>query len=138
MDYTTSKAFTIGVGIFVTLIIVGAFILVLNVVADIYNATENTNTSIAAQFDNVYSMYAGAELNALNLMNTLRKYETDTTVRIGVKFKANEDILYSGSNTALLGEIEDMVQFGTLSYEKMFKVSVVEDDLIIRVIFTEK
>lgn len=138
MDYTTSKAFVIGVGIFVTLIIVGAFILVLNVVADIYNATENTNTSISAQFDNIYSMYAGAELNALNLMNTLRKYETDTAVRIGVKFKANEDIQYSGSNTALLEEISDMVQFGTLSYEKMFNVSVVEDDLIIRVIFTEK
>lgn len=138
MDYTTSKAFVIGVGIFVTLIIVGAFILVLNVVADIYNATENTNTSISAQFDNIYSMYAGAELNALNLMNTLRKYETDTDVRIGVKFKANEDIQYSGSNTALLEEISDMVQFGTLSYEKMFNVSVVEDDLIIRVIFTEK
>lgn len=138
MDYTTSKAFVIGVGIFVTLIIVGTFILVLNVVADIYNATENTNTSITAQFDNIYSMYAGAELNALNLMNTLRKYETDTTVRIGVKFKANEDIQYSGSNTALLEEISDMVQFGTLGYEKMFNVSVVEDDLIIRVIFTEK
>lgn len=138
MDYTTSKAFVIGVGIFVTLIIVGAFILVLNVVADIYNATENTNTSILAQFDNVYSMYSGAEFNALNLMNTLRKYETDTSIRIGVKFKANDEVEYGNSNAGLLASLDEKIVLGTLSYEKMFNVSVVEDNLVIRIIFTEK
>lgn len=137
MDYTTSKAFVIGVGIFVTLVIVGSFILVLTTVGDIYNATENTNTSIAAQFDNIYSMYSGAELNALNLMNTLRKYETDNVVRVGVKFKG-EDINYGGSNVGLLSELQDKIDEGTLSYEKMFNVSVLEDSNVIRVVFTEK
>lgn len=138
MDYTTSKAFVIGVGIFVTLVIVGSFILVLTTVGDIYNATENTNTSIAAQFDNVYSMYAGAELNALNLMNTLRKYETDNVVRVGVKFSKYEDINYGGSNAGLLNELQGMIDNSELSYEKMFKVSVLEDSSVIRVVFTEK
>lgn len=137
MDYTTSKAFVIGVGIFVTLVIVGSFILVLTTVGDIYNVTENTNTSIVAQFDNIYSMYSGAELNALNLMNTLRKYETDNVVRVGVKFKG-EDINYGGSNVGLLNELQNMIDEGTLSYEKMFNVSVLEDSNVIRVVFTEK
>ncbi len=138
MDYTTSKAFVIGVGIFVTLTIVGSFILILGEVADIYNETENTNTSIIAQYDNVYSMYAGAELNALNLMNTLRKYETDSDVRIGIKFKKEEVVDYGENNAELLRAVDNMIALGTLSYEKMFDVSVVEDGIYIRIIFTER
>ena len=137
MDYTTSKAFVIGIGIFVTLIIVGSLILVFTTIADIYNATENTDTSIASQFDNVYSMYSGASLNALNLMNTLRKYETDSQIRIGVGFKG-EDINYAGSNAGLLDELNTSIEEGTLGYEKMFDVSVIEDNNIIRIIFSEK
>lgn len=138
LDYSTSKAFAIGVGIFVTLIIVSSFILMLNVVADIYNATENTNTSITAQFDNVYSMYAGAKLNTLNLMNTLRKYETDELVRIGVKFKADDEVIYGQSNSLLLGDINDRVSRGELGYEEMFDVSVFENGIYIQIIFSKK
>lgn len=138
MDYTTSKAFVIGVGIFVTLLIVGTFILLLGIVSDVYTATENTNTSIASQFDNIYSMYAGSELNALNLTNTLRKYETDSEVRVGVKFNSDEEVNFGSSNAGLLEVINGKITGGTLSYEKMFNVSVVEDGIYIRIIFTEK
>lgn len=139
MDYTTSKAFIIGVGIFVTLTIVSLFIVVLNIVVDIYNSTETTDTSIIAQFDNLYSMYSGAELNALNLMNTLRKYETDTTVRIGVKFKTNAAVDYGdGSNVGLLEDIEKMYFEGKLEYERRFIVKVEETEAYVRLIFMEK
>lgn len=138
MDYSTSKAFVIGVGIFVTLLIVGSFILVLSTISDVYNATENTNTSIISQYDNIYSMYAGAKLNALNLTNTLRKYETDTTVLIGIKYKGEEDVYYGKSNEELLKEVNNKIVGGTLSYEKMFNVSVEEENLIIKIIFTEQ
>lgn len=138
MDYTISKAFVIGVGIFVTLIIVGSFILVLRVVTDIYNKTENTNTSIIAQFDNIYSMYAGAELNALDLTNTLRKYEQDDTVRIGLKMKSYEEVEYDNGNVEVLEKVNNMINSGKLSYEKLFNVSVTEDGIYIRIVFEEK
>lgn len=133
MDYTTSKAFTIGVGIFATLIIVGAFILVLTTVSDIYNATENTNTSIAAQFDNVYSMYAGAVLNALNLKNTLRKYENDNIVKVYVKFKELGGESISGKE-----EIETKLKNYNIGDEKLFDVFVDQDNNNIKIIFTER
>lgn len=132
MDYTTSKAFTIGVGIFATLIIVGAFILVLTTVSDIYNATENTNTSIAAQFDNVYSMYAGAVLNALNLKNTLRKYENDNIVKVYVKFKKLSGTI-SGKE-----EIETKLKNYNIGDEELFDVFVDQDNNNIKIIFTER
>ena len=137
MDYTTSKAFVIGFGIFVTLTIAGSFILILSTVSDIYNATENTNTSIVAQYDNVYSMYAGAELNALNLMNTLRKYENDTEIRVGIRYKNDEEEYFGASNKQLLNELTEKIVAEELSYEKMFKVSVKEKDLIIQIVFNE-
>ena len=59
---------------------------------------------------------------------------TDNT-EVAIK---GEDINYGGSNVGLLNELQDKIDKGTLSYEKMFNVSVLDENNVIRVVFIEK
>jgi len=141
MDYITSKVFVIAVGILVTLTIVTGVIFVLSSVNDIFDAVENTNTSIYDQYDNIYSTYGGATLNTVGLLNTLRKYEEEEGMHILVSFSAGEEATEYSSKTELIQRIESetgLIYQGIIGYETLYDVSVREENLDIYITFTRK
>lgn len=141
MDYITSKVFVIAVGILVTLTIVTGVIFVLSNVNEIFNAVENTNTSIYDQYDNIYSTYSGATLNTVGLLNTLRKYEEEDGMHILVSFNIGEEATEYTNKTELIQNIESetgLIFQGIIGYETLYDVSVREENLDIYITFTRK
>ena len=145
MDYITSKVFVIAVGIFVTLSIVTMAMLGFSKLGEIFNVVENTDISIRNQYDNMYSMYAGAELNTVRLLNTLRKYEEDDSVKIQVKgvntyiINIDDDNTDSIQNkTDMINHIEDQILAESVHYETLYDVSVTEELNYVLLTFTKK
>lgn len=135
MDYITSKTFMIAIGIFVTLVIVTGLILVFTKISDIYNLTENTNTSILSQYDNLYSMYSGAKLNTVGLLNTLRKYQEDPEVGVKIIMNGVTMDAVDENKKSVIQIIEGYVENNDLGYEEMFNVKVEENDPIVNIVF---
>ncbi|MBR5227882.1 MAG: hypothetical protein IKV94_04505 [Clostridia bacterium] len=144
MDYITSKVFVIAVGIFVTLSIVTMAILSFTKLGEIFNFVENTDISIRNQYDNMYSMYNGAELNTVGLLNALRRYEEDDAVKIRVVNNSyivnidddDEDTI--NNKTDMIKDIESKIRDGILDYHTPYVVSVTEDSMTVNLTFTKK
>lgn len=133
MDYITSRVFVIGVGIFMTLAIVTGVILVLSQVNEVYNAVENTNTSIIAEYDNIYSQYGESTLNTVGLLNTLRKYEEESDIHVLATFNNSEE-----ATAQSITDVEQKIQNGTIGYETLFNVSVKEESGQMYIVFKIK
>lgn len=81
MSFVTNKAFTIAVGIFVTIAIASGILIIFSNVNSIYGNVRNKDISLSSRF-NEYDMYNNTEMTGLDVINTARKYALDGTVRV--------------------------------------------------------
>lgn len=149
MDYITNKTVLIGVGIFVTLIIVTMVLLVFNEMKGVYNVVAKTETDIYTQFNNIVSMYDNAKMNGVELVNTIKKYESeirkedqDNTKLVDVKYPGVDTVRRAarleGIREAeyLKQKMEENIKLEGISYryENQYNVYVEKDEKGITII----
>lgn len=75
MDFISSKAISIGVGVLITIIVTSAVIFTITQVIDIYSKVYNTDTSIKGKYDEFDKFEDGKrEFTELEVYNFIKKY----------------------------------------------------------------
>ena len=73
MGDAANQAISLGVGIFVTLLIASGVIFIFSQMQDVYSEVSATDTNIAAQFGE-YAMYVNTTVTGLEVVNCANKY----------------------------------------------------------------
>lgn len=81
MDFLSTKALTIAVGIAVSLTITSSILFTLNQITKIYQGVYNTDISIRKQFTE-FAMYDGTLMTGLEMINTAKKYKDNQSVNV--------------------------------------------------------
>lgn len=121
MDVISNKAIIIGVGIFVTIIITSAIILIIGQVKDIYSGVYKTDISIQNMFGE-YDMYNNTYKTGIDLLNAAKKYNGNHLVT--VKYNNNKVNDENGIN-----KIKKDLELGNmLKYETKLYTTIVFDN----------
>lgn len=116
MGDNVNRALTLGVGIFVTLILVSGIITIFTQMRDIYGNVNKSNTSLLSSFDE-FSQYNYTEKTGLDVINCANKYYEDNTINIifdGRKINTQDGIDY----------IDRLYETGFLKYEDKYYSSL--------------
>lgn len=92
MDDLGVRAVIIGVGIFVTIMIMSIMIIMFSQMSEIFGLVASTDTSIYNKFDDIYSMYHGKTENGIGLLNTLKKIEENSNKNLIVIYPGCDEL----------------------------------------------
>ncbi len=81
MDFLSTKALTIAVGVMISLAITSAILFTLNQISGVYQGVYETDISIRKQF-NEFAMYDNTEMTGLEMINTAKKYKDNARVSV--------------------------------------------------------
>ncbi len=81
MDFLSTKALTIAVGISISLTITSAILFTLSQITSLYQDVYKTDVSIRKQFTE-FAMYDGTTMTGLQMYNTAKKFLNDTRVTV--------------------------------------------------------
>ena len=118
MGESLNKAIGLGVGIFITLLIVSGVITIFSQMQQIYSNVSNTDTNVTTRFGK-FAMYDNTEITGLDLVNCANKYYNENLVVVS----------YSGrdlNNADGVNYLQELVDNGTLKYEDKFHSTVEE------------
>ena len=93
MDSSANKALTIGVALFVTIIVTSGVCLTLNQMKDVYSEVYETDISIQSRFGE-YEAFDNTSKTGIEVVNAINKYVNNylVTIKIG-----NSVVLENGS-----------------------------------------
>ncbi len=93
MDSSANKALTIGVALFVTIIVTSGVFLTLNQMKDVYSEVYETDISIQSRFGE-YEAFDNTSKTGIEVVNAINKYVNNylVTIKIG-----NSVVLENGS-----------------------------------------
>lgn len=118
MGDAANQAISLGVGIFVTLLIASGVIFIFSQMQDVYSEVSATDTNIAAQFGE-YAMYDNTTVTGLEVVNCANKYYNENLVVImynNVEVNTQDGLTY----------LDNQYNNGFLLYEDLFN-SIVEE-----------
>ncbi|MEG1009005.1 MAG: hypothetical protein RSE41_06705 [Clostridia bacterium] len=139
MDYISTKAVYIAVGIFVTISIVSGIMFIMNQISNVYSDVNSTDVNIKNRFSE-YTMYENVELSGLDLINTVKKYSDYNNVKICIGTNTDEI-----NNTDFINKTKLPSYNKEIEYKKNYNVNVEpkknnnnDDTEIMLIIFKEK
>ena len=118
MGDAANQAISLGVGIFVTLLIASGVIFIFSQMQDVYSEVSATDTNIAAQFGE-YAMYDNTTITGLEVVNCANKYYDDNMVVVsymGLDVNNADGIQY----------LEQQLNNGFLTYDQKYS-SIAEE-----------
>jgi hypothetical protein len=131
MEEASTKALTFGVSLFVTMLIVSLVIASFGKIKEVLILTKNTDASIHSQFENIYLVYDGKELNGMGLLNTIKKFENDDVVSY-VDYPGRTNIINKNKNKREVENLKEVMDSGKkykgrlYRYEDKYRVEVKE------------
>lgn len=134
MENSVNKALMIGVGIFVTVIIVSGTIAVINQIKNIYAGVYNTDMNISSRF-NEFTKYEETDRTGLDMINAANKYYDELFVVV----EYNDTVL---NNETGISYLNNELEENRLTYDKKLysSVEIIEVDGMekTKIIFTDK
>ena len=118
MGEAASRAISLGVGIFVTLLIASGVIFIFSQMQEVYSQVSSTDTNIAAQFGE-YAMYDNTTITGLEVINCANKYYNENSVVVNYM---GRDV----NNVNGLQYLDEQLNNGTLSYDQKY-LSIIEE-----------
>lgn len=118
MGDSLNKAIMIGVGLFVTVIIISGIMFVFSQMQEIYKHVDDTDTSITSKFGK-YASYDNTTITGLDMINCANKYYNNNEVVVvyrNLQLNTQEGIEYLNS------EYEN----GNIMYEYTYSSTVEE------------
>lgn len=123
MDEIATKAITIGVAVFITIVIFTVVLLEFGQISDIYSQTAETNITFEDRLDE-FDKYRDSNNRfiGLDVVNTVAKYKDDTSVQVCV----DEGSLICGNS----------INIGKEDYNKRYRAEFTEVNGIFRIKFS--
>ena len=118
MGDAANQAISLGVGIFITLLIASGVIFIFSQMQDVYSEVSATDTNIAAQFGE-YAMYDNTTLTGLEVINCANKYYNENMVVVSYM---GRDV----NNVDGIQYLEQQLNNGFLSYDQKYS-SIIEE-----------
>lgn len=118
MGEAANRAISLGVGIFVTLLIASGVIFIFSQMQEVYSQVSSTDTNIAAQFGE-YAMYDNTTVTGLEVINCANKYYNENFVVVSYM---GRDV----NNLDGIQYLEQQLNNGSLSYEQKYS-SIIEE-----------
>ncbi len=118
MGDAANQAISLGVGIFVTLLIASGVIFIFSQMQDVYSEVSATDTNIAAQFGE-YAMYDNTTITGLEVVNCANKYYDDNMVVVSYM---GRDV----NNADGIQYLEQQLNNGFLTYDQKYS-SIAEE-----------
>ena len=118
MGDAANQAISLGVGIFVTLLIASGVIFIFSQMQDVYSEVSATDTNIAAQFGE-YAMYDNTTVTGLEVVNCANKYYDDNMVVVSYM---GRDV----NNADGIQYLEQQLNNGFLTYDQKYS-SIAEE-----------
>ena len=118
MGDAANQAISLGVGIFVTLLIASGVIFIFSQMQDVYSEVSATDTNIAAQFGE-YAMYDNTTITGLEVVNCANKYYDDNMVVVSYM---GRDV----NNADGIQYLEQQLNNGFLNYDQKYS-SIAEE-----------
>lgn len=115
MEYSTSKALLIGVGVFITLSITSIVIVIFGQVKDVYKQVYNTNISLKDRFGE-FDKYNGSIMSGMDMYNTYKKYRNNPDV----------EVLYE--NSPIMIDDQGKIAIYNFQYDTKYRVFHNEND----------
>lgn len=112
MGDAANQAISLGVGIFVTLLIASGVIFIFSQMQDVYSEVSATDTNIAAQFGE-YAMYDNTTITGLEVVNCANKYYDDNMVVVSYM---GRDV----NNADGIQYLEQQLNNGFLTYDQKY------------------
>lgn len=134
MEDAATKAITIAVSLFVTLVIVSLVVASFGEIKQVFVLTKNTDISIHSQFENIYQIYDGKELNGMGLLNTVKKFEDDTDIVSSVEYPGKNNVLAAKKDKRESEKLKEYLDSNKKEkgiiyrYENQYRVEVKEDN----------
>lgn len=120
MDFLSTKALNIAVGVAISLSITSAILFTLNQITLIYQGVYNTDVSIKKQFSE-YAMYEGTTMTGLEMYNAANRYKDSKEINV-------RNHLSSGTNINTTNWINYVYNPSNDIYTKnLYKVSCTTD-----------
>ena len=123
MDFITSKAMIIAVGIFVTVIITSSVFIILGYVLDIYGNISKIDYAYLTNIDD-YSRYNEVTLNGVDILNMCNKFKNNknkVTINnipaFGTKGSYDDSVLRS--NYKLTSIVDEITGHVTINIERV-------------------
>ena len=118
MGDAANQAISLGVGIFVTLLIASGVIFIFSQMQDVYSEVSATDTNIAAQFGE-YAMYDNTTVTGLEVVNCANKYYNENFVVVNYM---GRDV----NNAEGIQYLEQQLNSGFLTYDQKYS-SIAEE-----------
>ena len=118
MGDAANQAISLGVGIFVTLLIASGVIFIFSQMQDVYSEVSATDTNIATQFGE-YAMYDNTTITGLEVVNCANKYYDDNMVVVSYM---GRDV----NNADGIQYLEQQLNNGFLTYDQKYS-SIAEE-----------
>lgn len=118
MGDAANQAISLGVGIFVTLLIASGVIFIFSQMQDVYSEVSATDTNIAAQFGE-YAMYDNTTVTGLEVVNCANKYYNENFVVVNYM---GRDV----NNADGIQYLEQQLNSGFLTYDQKYS-SIAEE-----------
>ena len=118
MGDAANQAISLGVGIFVTLLIASGVIFIFSQMQDVYSEVSATDTNIAAQFGE-YAMYDNTTVTGLEVVNCANKYYNENFVVVSYM---GRDV----NNAEGIQYLEQQLNRGFLTYDQKYS-SIAEE-----------
>lgn len=144
MDIFANKSILIAVGLLITITVATGTMLVVNEARKIYGEVDKTSVSATEEYDNIFNVYNGTQLNGVGLINVIKRYEGSKHVAIeypdcdalredaALKTPPQREAVY-------LNTIMEKGNDTKYTYQKTYKVSAnyIENSNQIKIIFEE-
>ena len=118
MGEATNKAIIIGVGLFVTIMVVSGVMFIFSQMTEIYEQVGTTDTTIGTRFGE-YASYDNTHVTGLDVINCANKYYNENLVVVtynNIEVNNDDGLIY----------LEEQYNNGYLKYEDTYQ-SIVEE-----------
>lgn len=141
MDILSNKAVLIGFGVLISIIVMTGVLFSINQIKEIYGYVDETDISVVKEFEDIFTEYNGAEMNGVDLVNTIKRFEGNTLV--SVTYIGQGEINVTRGTTREAVYVNNIMKEGKSSsfrYEKKYNIIVkyLDNNQNMQITFVEK
>lgn len=107
MDNITNRAVLIGVSLTITVAVVSVLMIVINQTREIYKLNEENSFLFTEGFSE-FDMYNNTRVKGIDVMNCMKKYESDDRIVININTGATKISARCGEKTSILRQINEL------------------------------
>ena len=125
MDILSNKAVLIGFGLLISIMIMTGVLVTVNQIKQIYGYVDKTDISVVKEFQDISSTYNGADMNGVDLVNTLKRFEGNNLILVEYPESVDSKAIAKRDNIRECDYINNLMKIESkYKYQDVYRVSV--------------